>query len=163
MALVFHHSQICLPLVFFFCCCCFCFFGLLGPQPQHMESSQAWGQIGAVAASLRQSHSDSGTRDPRCICDLHAHLNAESLTHWARPGIEPESSWIPVRFVTTESLWELQSEKRRWILNRSYSYSFTLFPNLGNDTTILPVLQAGNLFLVHLFPLILRDTSFPCC
>ena len=31
-----------------------------------------------------------------------AHSNAGSLTHWARPGIKPESSWILVRFVTTE-------------------------------------------------------------
>ena len=29
-----------------------------------------------------------------------AHSNAESLTHWARPGIEPTSSWILVRFVS---------------------------------------------------------------
>ena len=26
--------------------------------------------------------------------------NARSLTHWKRPGIEPASSWIPVRFST---------------------------------------------------------------
>ena len=31
-----------------------------------------------------------------------AHGNARSLTHWARPGIEPKSSWILVGFVTTE-------------------------------------------------------------
>ena len=28
-----------------------------------------------------------------------AHSNARSLTHWARPGTEPTSSWILVRFV----------------------------------------------------------------
>ena len=35
-----------------------------------------------------------------------AHGNARSLTHWAKPGIEPMSSWIPmlVGFITTE-LW----------------------------------------------------------
>ena len=26
--------------------------------------------------------------------------NTGSLTHWVRPGIEPTSSWIPVRFLT---------------------------------------------------------------
>ena len=31
-----------------------------------------------------------------------AHGNARSLTHWMRPGIEPASSWIPVRFVSAE-------------------------------------------------------------
>jgi len=28
-----------------------------------------------------------------------AHSNAGSLTHWARPGIKPETSWFLVRFV----------------------------------------------------------------
>ena len=37
-----------------------------------------------------------------------AHVNARSLTHCVRPGVEPTSSWIPVRFVTTEPQWELQ-------------------------------------------------------
>ena len=31
-----------------------------------------------------------------------AHGNARSLTHWWRPGIKPASSWILVRFVSTE-------------------------------------------------------------
>ena len=35
------------------------------------------------------------------------HGNAQSLTHWARPGIEPKSSWILVRFVTAEPWWKL--------------------------------------------------------
>ena len=37
-----------------------------------------------------------------------SHGNARPLTHRARPGIEPMSSWILVRFVTTEPRWELQ-------------------------------------------------------
>ena len=32
-----------------------------------------------------------------------AHSNMGSLTHWARLGIEPASSWILVGLVTTES------------------------------------------------------------
>ena len=52
--------------------------------------SQARGWIGAVAASLTIVHS-----------------NARSLTHWARPGMEPVSSWMPVRFIYTEPRWEL--------------------------------------------------------
>ena len=36
-----------------------------------------------------------------------AHSNAESLTHWARPGIEPETSWFLVGFVSAAPLWEL--------------------------------------------------------
>ena len=36
-----------------------------------------------------------------------AHGNAESLTHWVRPGIEPESFWILVGFISTEVRLEL--------------------------------------------------------
>ena len=36
-----------------------------------------------------------------------AHSNARSLTHWARPGIEPVSSGILVGFISTEPQWEL--------------------------------------------------------
>ena len=35
-----------------------------------------------------------------------AHSNAGSLTHWARPGIKPESLWMLVRFISTEPWWE---------------------------------------------------------
>ena len=36
-----------------------------------------------------------------------AHSNTGSLTHGARPGMEPLSSWILVRFITAEPQWEL--------------------------------------------------------
>ena len=36
-----------------------------------------------------------------------AHGNAGSLAHQARPGIEPASSWILVRFVSPEPQQEL--------------------------------------------------------
>ena len=46
--------------------------------------------------------------DLRSVCDLHhSSGNAGSLIHWARPGIEPASSWILVSFVTSEPQWEL--------------------------------------------------------
>ena len=38
-----------------------------------------------------------------------AHSNTRSLTHWARPGIEPVTSWFLVGFVFTVPWWELQS------------------------------------------------------
>ena len=50
-------------------------------------SSQARGHIGAAADSLHHSHS-----------------NARSSTHSAGPGMELVSSWILVRFITTEEL-----------------------------------------------------------
>ena len=58
--------------------------------PAAYGSSRARGQIGAAAADLHCSHS-----------------NARSLTHWARPGIEPVSSWILVGSVCAEPWWEL--------------------------------------------------------
>ena len=33
--------------------------------------------------------------------------NTRSPTHWARPGIEPASSWMFVRFISTGPWWEL--------------------------------------------------------
>ena len=35
--------------------------------------------------------------------------NTRSLTHWAKPGIEPTSSWILMGFLTTEPQEELQT------------------------------------------------------
>ena len=66
-------------------------FCLFRAVPVVYGGSQARSQIGAVAVYLHQSHSNAG-----------------SLTHWARPGIEPASSWMLVRFVSTEPQWELQ-------------------------------------------------------
>ena len=36
------------------------------------------------------------------------HGNTGSLTHWARPAIEPETSWFPVGFVSAVPRRELQ-------------------------------------------------------
>ena len=57
-------------------------FGLFGAAPVARGSSQARVLIGAVAASLYHSRSNSG-----------------SLTYWVRPGIELTSLWILVGFV----------------------------------------------------------------
>ena len=69
----------------------FFFFGLFRATPTAYRDSQAKGHIRAIAAGLHHSHSHAG-----------------SLTHWARPGLKPESSWILVRFVTAEPWWELR-------------------------------------------------------
>ena len=52
------------------------YFLFLGSHLWHMEVPRLGGWIGA-AARLHRSHSNTG-----------------SFTHWARPGIEPTSSWI---------------------------------------------------------------------
>ena len=45
---------------------------------------------------------------PNCSCDLPCSCsNARSLTHWAKPGIKPTTSWFLVGFVSTEPWLEL--------------------------------------------------------
>ena len=62
---------------------------LFSATPMAYGVSQARGRIGAIV-----------TQGLSCVCGLHtAHDNAGSLTHWARPGIVPASSWMLVRFV----------------------------------------------------------------
>ena len=61
-------------------------------------------------------------RDLSLVCDLHqAHGNAGSLTHWARPGIQPMSSWILVGFVSTAPRRELHAST---LLSRNLWYCF---------------------------------------
>ena len=43
------------------------------------------------------------TPDPSLVCEAHG--NAGSLTHWARPGLVPSSSWMLVGFIASE-LWQ---------------------------------------------------------
>ena len=80
-------------------------FVFLGPYPWHMEVPRlgvAWElQLPAYTTA-------TATLDPSCILTYTtAHGNNGSLTHWARPGIEPVSTWILVRFVYTAPQQEL--------------------------------------------------------
>ena len=59
------------PSQIHFCCCC-------QPTPEPQQHHQLW------AASVTYTT---------------AHGNARSFTHWARPGIEPTSLWILIRFL----------------------------------------------------------------
>ena len=59
-----------------------------------------------LPAGLHHSHSNARSEPPlRLTPQLSA--PSESFTHWARPGIEPASSWLLVGFLTTEPRWEL--------------------------------------------------------
>jgi len=68
----------------------FSFVFFLRATPVAKASSQARAWIRALAAGLH-----------------HNHCNMGSLTHWARPGSTPSSSWILGRFFTTEPQWKL--------------------------------------------------------
>ena len=76
-------------------------FLLFMTAPVAYRSSQARDRIGA--SGLRHSHSSVGSK--LRSCDLHG--NTRALTHWARLGIEPASSWMLVGFVPAEPQWEL--------------------------------------------------------
>ena len=83
----------------------FFFFCFLGPQLQHMEGSrlgmetelQLPAYATAIACQIQAAY----------VTNTTAHSNARSLTHWARPGIEPASPWMPVIFISAEPQREL--------------------------------------------------------
>ena len=82
------------PWVFLSFCVFFLSFCLFqGHFPRHMEVPRLGGLIGAVATDLRHwIRATSATYTT-------AHGKARSPTHWARPGIEPATSWFLVGFV----------------------------------------------------------------
>ena len=71
-----------------------CLFLLLRAAPVAYRSSQARGRIGAAAANFATA---TARQDLTQVCDLHTHIldcKAEYLTHWAKTGMEPTTSWI---------------------------------------------------------------------
>ena len=77
----------------------FLFFCLFRATPVTYKCSQARGWIGAAAAGLYHNHSNARSEFSTYTT---VHSNTRSLTHWARPGIEPVSSWILARFISAE-------------------------------------------------------------
>ena len=89
-----------------FCCCCCLFvcFSFLGPHG-------IWRFTGKGS---NWNHSCWPTWQPQqcriwAVSSTYttAHSNAVSLTHWVRSRIEPTTSWLLVRFVSTAPQWEL--------------------------------------------------------
>ena len=74
------------------------FFFLFRATPTAYGGSQARGRIGATAAAYATATATLGIQAVSVIYTT-AHGNAGSLTHGGRPGIEPTSSWILVRFL----------------------------------------------------------------
>ena len=78
----------------------FFFFFLFRVAPAAMEVPRLGCWTGAAGAGLHHSHSNGASElHLQPTPQLTAMLDG-SLTHWAGPGIEPSSSWIPVGFVT---------------------------------------------------------------
>ena len=85
------------------------FFFLHRAEPTACGSSQAKGRLGAVAAGLRYSHSNTRS-EPRLWPTPQVMAMPDLLTHRTRPGIEPASSWIPVGFIIARPWRELLNE-----------------------------------------------------
>ena len=64
-------------------------------------SPQVRGPIGAAAVGLYHSRKNARSKAWSVIY-VTAHGNTGFLTHQVKPGIEPTSSWLLVRFVYTE-------------------------------------------------------------
>ena len=104
-----------------------------------------------------------------------AHSNAWSLTHWARPGIKPTTSWFLVRFVSAAPrqellVWELlyaadapSPDKSKWVLFQSHN---GLDLALGDHSLQTPDLEdfegnfdINNLYCCHILT-ILNSRSY---
>ena len=104
------------------CCVYGCFLGL---HPRHMEVPRLGVELELHLPRPQQHQTWTmfGTY-------ITAHGNAGSLTHWARQGIRPTSSWILAGFVTAEPQWNSEL----WIFHTTlpcydicYEFSETQF------------------------------------
>ena len=105
----------------------FCFFGG-GPHLQHMEVPRLGVEL---EPQLLAYTTVTALWAPNHVCDLHhGSWQCQSLTHWARPGIQPASLWMLIRFVnhrattgtpkiligtikTMKNLWHLVNGKKK--------------------------------------------------
>ena len=84
----------------------FFFFFRFSVAPAAYGNSQTTSQIRATVAGLCHSHSN-GRSELRLEATIQLTATPDPLTHWTGPEIEPTSSWILIRFVSTESQGEL--------------------------------------------------------
>ena len=80
--------------------------GLFRAAPVSYGGSQAWGPIRAVSYRPTPQPQQLGIQAVSSTYTT-TQSNTGSLTHWATPGIKPASSWILIRFVSTEPQQEL--------------------------------------------------------
>ena len=78
---------------------------LLGPHLRHVEVPRLVSHQNYSCRPTPQSQ-QRGIPATSAVYTT-AHGNARSLTHWVRPGIEPETSWFLAGFVSTSPQWEL--------------------------------------------------------
>ena len=125
-----------LASVFYF----ICLFCLFRAAPRHMEVPRLWGWIGAVATGLHHSHSNTRSK-PRLRTYTIARGNVRSLIHWVRLGIEPASSWVLVRFVSTQPRQELLLQYFKWLFTICMWYIHWQNSTLGFDIHSIQLIQ----------------------
>ena len=76
--------------------------------PMAYGGSQARGPIRVAAADLHQPQPKQRGIRAASVNHTTAHGNVGSLAHWARPGIELETSWFLVGFVSAAPWRELR-------------------------------------------------------
>ena len=85
-----------------------------------------------------------------------AHGNTRSLTHWARPGIEPITSWFRVGFVSAVPWWELQvSIKFYWntfVLIYLHTAHSSLWPRWHSWVSVMEIVWPLRANLYSLVP-----------
>ena len=102
----------------------FYFLLFLGPHLRHMEIPRLGFEL---ELQLLAYATDTATLiQATSVTHTTAHGNAGSLTHWARPGTEPEFSWILVGFLKS---WAMKGA--HWSLWEEGFFLFLLLRNVG--------------------------------
>jgi len=91
-----------------------------------------------------------------------AHGNTRSLTHWARPGIEPATSWFLVGFISTAPWQELWYSKYCiYLILTTNNCSFPYAENWVSIAYRVQFLQSG--WIVISFLLDSKPCILPLC
>ena len=96
---------------YYYCFLFFVFFYFLGLYLQHMEVRKLGSNWSYSSGLMPQPQQLRIQAEP--VTYTTAHGNTRSLTHWARPGIEPATSWFLVRFVNH---WTMMGTPYYWFV-----------------------------------------------
>ena len=96
-------------------------FFFLGPNPQCMEVPRLAGLNWSCSCWPTPQSQQHGIQ-AKSATYAAAHGNPGSLTHWARPGIKPTSSWMLVGFVMAELQWKLPQPSLLFFWDSNYTY-----------------------------------------
>ena len=98
-------------------------FYLFRAAPAASGSFRARGQIGAVAAGLYHKPQQCWIQAVSAAYTT-THNKAWSLTHWARPGIKPATSWLLVGFVNH---WAMTGTPTPKFISENWFFFFFFF------------------------------------